>query len=239
MQIFQLKLDFLKSKSFISWKLYYSILGAILNMFENDQEIYESILKISFFFDKEHFYVIVSIAWKESFSKAVSYLLDKNHNFIVIDKHRFLYEKIDFNLKVLDFEKLRLNKVKKFTLKFLSPTQLRNQNKMFILPEPGRFLFSVYEKVKKLWLNFNIDEKDFKKWLWYSVLASRFDLKSELVEIKWSKRAGVIWNISYVVYDENETYQKILSLILQSIPYTWIGSWTRLGLWNVKVLDCK
>jgi hypothetical protein len=67
-----------------------------------------------------------------------------------VDNYKFTLEQIDFNLKVLDLEKLELNPVDSFELKFLSPTQIRNQNKIFTLPEADRFLFSVLNKLEKL-----------------------------------------------------------------------------------------
>ena len=234
MQIFQLKLVFQKQEKYIEKKFYYSILWAVLNLFENDKTIYEGILKISYSFDKTHLFVFISIFWKQNFSLAVTKLLSVQWKNFSIDGYRFSLEEIDFNLKVLDLDNVVLKEVEKFKLKFLSPTQVRNQNKIFILPEPDRFLFSAYQKLKNIWLNFDIDDKDFKKWLKYSVLAKQFNIKTDLIEIKNSKRAGVVGTISYIVYDKHEKYQKVLDLILKSIPYLWIGSGTRLGLWNVK-----
>lgn len=237
MQIFQLKLVFSKQEKYIEKKFYYSILWAVLNLLENNQQVYDNILKISYSFDQTHLFVIISIYWKENFNLLVSKLLENRQKIFSVDNYKFTLEQIDFNLKVLDLEKLELNPVDSFELKFLSPTQIRNQNKIFTLPEADRFLFSVLNKLEKLWLNFdNIDKKEFKKWLGFSVLAKQFNIKTDLVEIKKSKRAGVIWNVSYIVYEKNENYQKLLDLILKSIPYIWIGSWTKLGLWNVKVI---
>jgi len=234
MQIFQLKLVFKKEENYIDKKFYYSILGAVLNLLENDNQIYDSILKISYSFDKEHLFVFISVLWKDNFNLVITKLLSQQNKKFSIDTYSFLLEKIDFNLKVLDFSSLNLYEIEKFSLKFLSPTQIRNQNKIFTLPQPDRFLFSVYQKLKILWLEFDIDEKDFKKWLAYSILPKQFDIKTDLVEIKKSPRAGVVWSISYIVYEKNETYQQILSAILQAIPYIWLGSGTKLWLGNVK-----
>ena len=234
MQIFQLKLVFKKKENYIDKKFYYSILGAVLNLLENDKKIYDSILKISYSFDKEHLFVFISVLWKNNFNFVITKLLSQQNKEFSIDSYSFLLEKIDFNLKVLDLLSLNLNEVEKFSFKFLSPTQIRNQNKIFTLPQPDRFLFSGYQKLKILWLEFNIDEKDFKKWLSYSILPKQFDIKTDLVEIKKSPRAGVVWNISYIVYEKNEKYQQILSAILQAIPYIWLGSGTKLWLGNVK-----
>jgi len=237
MQIFQIKLFFHKQEKYIEKKFYYSILWAVLNLFENNSQIYESILKISFSLDKEHLYVFISVFWKERFNILLNKLLNLDNKTFSIDNYKFELEQIDFNLKVLDLENISLKTIDKFELKFLSPTQVRNQNKIFTLSSPERFLFSVYQKLKKLGIKFDIDEKDFKKWIGSSVLANKFNIKTELVEIKKSKRAWVVGNISYIVYDKNEQYQKILDLILKVIPYTWIGSGTKLWLGNVKVVN--
>ena len=236
MQIFQVKLVFKKQEKYIQKKFYYSILWAVLNLLENDQRIYENLIKLSYSFDKDYLFVFISVFWKENFNLLVSRLLETKEKVFKIDSYEFLLENIDFNLKILDFENITLRPVDKFELKFLSPTQVRNQNKIFTLPVADRFLFSVYNKLKNFWLNLNFDEKDFKKWLGFSVLANKFRLQTELVEVKNSKRAGVVWNVSYVVYDKNEYYQKVLDLILKAISYVWIWSGTKLWLWNVKVL---
>jgi len=236
MQIFQLKLVFKKEEKYIDKKFYYSILWAVLSFFENNDIVYNSILKISYSFDKEHLFIFISVLGKEKFNLVVNMLLENKKQIFTVDKYCFKFEKIDFNLKVFDLDNIQLSIIDRFSLKFLSPTQIRNQNKIFTLPESDRFLFSVYQKIKKLWLEFDIDEKDFKKWLKYSIIVNKFDIKTDLVEIKWAKRAGVIWNISYIVYEKNEDYQKILDLIVKVIPYTWVGSSTKLWLWNVKTI---
>jgi len=235
MQVFQIKLIFKKQEKYIDKKFYYSILWAVLNLFENNTIIYENILKISYSLDKTCLFVFISILWKENFNFLVKKLLDSKQKVFSVDGYKFLLEQIDFNLKILDFEKLKLTTVSAFELKFLSPTCIRNQNKIFTLPSSDRFLFSVYQKLIKLWLNIDLNEKDLKKWLWFSVLAKQFNLKTELIEIKKSKRAGVVGSISYIVYNENKKFQKILDLILKSIPYIWIGSWTKLWFGNVIV----
>jgi len=232
MQIFQLKLIFSKDDKYIKKNFYYSILGAVLGLFENDEKVYNSILKISYSFDKTHLFVFISIYWKDNFNLVVSKLLDIKNKAIIIDTYKFLLEQIDFNLHILDFSNLNLYPIDELNLKFLSPTQVRNQNKIFVLPESDRFLFSVYQKIKRLGFDFWVDEKLFKKWLAYGVIVKEFNIKTELVEIKKAKRAGVVGYISYIVYEKNDDYQKILYLIQQTIPYTWIWSGTRLGLWN-------
>ena len=234
MQIFQIKLVFSKQASYIERQFYYHILWAVLSLFENDDKIYQNILKISFSFDKEQFYVFLSVAWKQTFNQVVSILLKKQWEVFSINSYKFQLMKIDFNFKILDFDNLTLNPVEKFSLKFLSPTLVRNQNKIFTLPVPERFLYSVYQKLVKLWV-FNEENKEFKKWLQFAVVPSKFNLQTEKIEIKKSFRAGVIGEISYIVYEQNEDFQKILDLILKSIPYIWLGSGVRLGLWNVKV----
>ena len=234
MQIFQIKLIFQKQEKYIEKKFYYHILWAVLNLFENNNEIYQNILKISFSFDKEQFYVFLSIFWKQTFNQVVSILLEKQWEIFSVISYKFQLMKIDFNFKIWDFDNLTLNSVEKFSIKFLSPTLIRNQNKIFTLPVPERFLYSVYQKLLKLWV-FTEENKDFKKWLQFAVVPSKFNLKTEKIEIKKSFRAGVVGEVSYVVYEKNEDFQKILDLILKSIPYIWLGSGIRLGLWNVKV----
>jgi len=234
MQIFQIKLIFSKQVPYIERQFYYHILWAVLNLFENNNEIYQNILKISFSFDKEQFYVFLSIFWKQTFNQVVSILLEKQWEIFSVISYKFQLMKIDFNFKILDFDNLILNPVEKFSLKFLSPTLIRNQNKIFTLPVPERFLYSVYQKLFNLWI-FNEENKDFKKRLQFAVVPSKFNLKTEKIEIKKSFRAGVVGEVSYVVYEKNEDFQKILDLILKSIPYIWIGSGVKLGLWNAKV----
>ncbi len=233
MQIFQIKLVFQKQEKYIEKKFYYSILWAVLSLFENDDTIYKNIFKISYSFDNTHLFIFVSILWKQNFSLAINKILQEKWKVFSIDAYKFPLEQLDFNLKVLDLEKIVLNPIDKFELKFLSPTQIRNQNKIFTLPESDRFLFSVLNKFEKIWLNFEINKQEFKKWLRFSVIPKQFNIQTDLVEIKKSKRAGVVWNISYIVYDKNEEYQKILNLVLKLIPYIWIGSGTKLWLWNV------
>jgi len=108
---------------------------------------------------------------------------------ISINSHKFVYENLSFDLKEFNLENFKPKLVNEFSLKFLSPTQIRNQNKIFVLPTAERFLFSVYTKLSDLGLDFDIDEKDFKKWLSYSVLAKKVDIKTQVAEIKKSKRA--------------------------------------------------
>ena len=235
MQIYQIKLVFSKEDKFISTNLYYAVLWAVLNIFENDEEIYKHILKISFSFTKENFFIFISILWKEFFDKVVSILLELKDKTISINSHKFVYENLSFDLKEFNLENFKPKLVNEFSLKFLSPTQIRNQNKIFVLPTAERFLFSVYTKLSDLGLDFDIDEKDFKKWLSYSVLAKKVDIKTQVAEIKKSKRAWIVWYVSYIVYDKNEDYQKLLSLLLEAIPYVWVGSGVRLGLGNVRV----
>jgi len=235
MKIFKIKLVFSKQEKYIDKNFYYSILWAVLNLFENNSQVYESILKISYSFDKNHLFVFISILNQENFNQALTLLLEQKSKDFSIDNYKFELENIDFNLKVLDVERIKAQDIERFELKFLSPTMIRNQNKIFTLPESKRFLFSVYNKIKILWFNFQIDEKDFKKYLEYAVLPTKFNLKTEKIKIKWSFRAGVVGNISYTIYEKNGNYQKIIYTILQFIPYIGLGSGTKLGLGNVKV----
>ena len=238
MQLYKVKLRFSKPVEFIEKKFYYSILWGVLNLVENNLEVYEDILKISYFFSKTDFFVILTIKGQKSFNFLVSKLMNLN-TVLSVDSYKFVFKWIEFDFKVFDLDDLILKPVEEFEIKFLSPTQVRTQNKVFTLPVPERFLFSVYSKLKNLWLKLDIDEKDFKKWLWFAIVPKKFDLHTQVVEIKKALRSGVVWDISYVVYDKNPEYQKILDLILEAIPYVWIWSWVKLGLWNALFANKK
>jgi hypothetical protein len=61
MEIYHLKLVFSKSEKEIKKKFYYSILGAVLNLVDNDQTLYDNITKISYSYNKDNFFVYISI----------------------------------------------------------------------------------------------------------------------------------------------------------------------------------
>jgi hypothetical protein len=73
---------------------------------------------------------------------------------------------------------------------------VRNRNKVFLLPEPERFLYNISTKFLNLTKDnilledvYKIDLKDYKKWLKDNVLPKKFNIKTKLVTIKRSKRA--------------------------------------------------
>ena len=140
MQLYKVKLRFSKPVEFIEKKFYYSILWGVLNLVENNLEVYEDILKISYFFSKTDFFVILTIKGQKSFNFLVSKLMNLN-TVLSVDSYKFTFKWIEFDFKVFDLDDLILKPVEEFEIKFLSPTQVRTQNKVFTLPVPERFLF--------------------------------------------------------------------------------------------------
>ena len=248
--IFLINIDLKVLWNFLKGDFYYDILGFVLSFFENDEQIYNNILKISYIKTKEGLKVQLSIYWKENLKRLLDFLANNKWKIFSLDNIKFSIDYINLDFQIFDLLKqineIKPLKYKSFWIKFLSPTMIRNKNKIFLLPQPERFLLNPLTKlynflkkeglVEKIHLFKNFDFAIYKLWLKDEILVKSFNIKTKIVDIKGSKRAGTIWNVEYIVYkDENEDFLKILNLTLNFVKFSWIGSGTRLGFWNVKV----
>jgi len=231
-------------------QFYYSILGLVLNFFSNDQQVYENILKISYSIKKNQFLIFLSIYRQENFKKVVDYILKNVLKQFSIDWYRLQITGLKFDFEVLDLDKvfdIQPFDKKSFWLNFLSPTMIRQRQKVYLLPTSWQFLFSTINRAynqlnvfkEKFDLVFGSEFlKNYKNRLKENVLVKNFNIKTKIVEIKKVPRSWCVWKVSYIVYDFDSVDKKLLKLLninLKLIPFLGIGSWVKLWLGNVEV----
>jgi len=161
--IYLISINFEKSDYIPKNDVYYWILGWFLDIFKDDLNIYDSILKISFSIDSL-FTIHVSINSEENYMNMVNKLLEKKDINISINNHKLKFENLSIDTKIFDTTKKRNLWINKFELRFLSPTFIRNQNNVYTLPVPEKFLFSSWLRCSNF-LDRDIDNKDLKLWI--------------------------------------------------------------------------
>lgn len=176
--IYQIKLDFDKPWFVNKESIYYGILWWFLNFFKKQKNIYDSIVKLSFWI-WENFTIYVSILWEKNYKLLIDEVLRRKNNSISINWIKFQFKFINFNTVFFDYTKEIENykNIKKFEIFFLSPTFIRRNTTTYSLPNPEIFLYSAYNISKKLfWLDF--DDKLFKDWLKYNIMVWEFNEKA-------------------------------------------------------------
>ena len=237
-----LNLSFEKNNHISKREIYYSILWAFLSLFEDQNEVYQSIVKLSFSLNN-NFIIHVTIQGEKNYNSIITSLLKKREQGISLNGYIFTLTGIIFDFKVLNPQTLVYKEFDTFSLTFTSPTFTRTWNIINMLPLAERFLFSVYSKHSKiLWLELNKEqESDFKTWLKHNIFIGKFDIKTAQITIKSWTKAGVIGSCKYYVKaEDNEQhlyYKKILFSVLKIIPFVGIGSSTKLGCGDVKVFN--
>ncbi len=230
--IYLLNVQFSKPENSRKSDFYYAILWAFLNLFEDQEKVYESIIKLSFNID-DNFTLYMSIDWEDAYNFIVSHILSHPEQELSINGEKCKLKQLNFHFEILDINNIAYRDFDKFVLTFHSPTFIKQTNITYLLPNPDQFLWSVLRKVVQYY-NIDVDEKDFKNRLKYTIYAGEFDLWSRLVNIKWWKKAGVVWYCTYYIKNkENEIYMKLLYIILQTIKFFGIGGSVKLWCWNV------
>lgn len=243
--LYQLTIHFKKP----DWELYagdvcYAILGAVLNLFHNNEAIYRAIAKLSFSIGEEAFSVMMTIQWETMYNQIVQHLLSNPQQSISVNGIRLSFQELRLDFRVFDLDLIEFKPFSKFQLKFYSPTFIRQGNILYALPQPETFLFSVREKLQNYYpqlQNSLSDPKSFKKRLKRAIYIWEFKLKTHLITIKKNKKSWVLGygqyylNPEYLTSDDPENGENIqrLYLILQAIRFLWIGSWVKLGCGNV------
>jgi len=76
-------------------------------------------------------------------------LLVQNNISLSIDQHLFMLDQIKIESKVFDPNSLISKPIESFQLIFYSPTFIRQNNIISLLPEPTKFLMSSFDKMQK------------------------------------------------------------------------------------------
>ena len=230
--LYLLRINFTKPEWAKKSDFYYAILGAILNLFENQNEIYDSILKLSFSV-KDQLEINIGIQGEEWYNKIVSHLLSHPEQELSINGNKCRLKQINFHFDLFDGKVEEYRDFNKFILRFHSPTFVRQQNITYLLPTPERMIASLMSKFEKIY-PMAIDHTDFKKWLKNIIFVGECKLESRLIQIKQWKKTGIVWFWTYYLSDKtNMDYVKYLYLLLKSIKYLGMGSSVKLGCGNV------
>ncbi len=242
MQIYSIKLK-LSSKEEIKNNFYYSILGAVLNIFKNDIEIYNSILSISplikINLEKKEYLIKISILWKKNFDKIISEILSEKKQ-ISLDNKIFEIEGINFDFKIFDLEKIVFNDFSFIELQFLSPSfvkeKINDKQINYYLPESSIFLSSIIRKFFKI---YNIENNDFllkiKEKFRENIIISKFDIHTKKIKLKDWIKAWVVGNIKYnLIWEFTKEEKEILYKAIRFINFASFGNWTKLGLGQIK-----
>jgi len=230
--IYLLNIEFSKPEKSRKSDFYYAILWAFLNLFEEQKKVYDSIIKLSFNIEN-NFTIYMSIDWDDAYNYIISHILSHPEQELSINWEKCKLKQLNFRFEILDINNIEYRDFDKFKLTFHAPTFIRQTNITYLLPNIDQFLWSTLHKLIQYY-NIDVDEKDFKLRLKYSVYVWEFDLWSRLINIKSWKKAWVVWYCTYYIKDkENEAYMKLLYTILQTIKYFGIGSSTKLWCWNV------
>ncbi len=229
---------------------YYAILWMVFSLLDKKEEIKDKILKISYYIeDSQHLHIDISLFWWESLKNFIYEVLGKTGKTYTLKNIPIVLKNIGFNFAPLTLngisQALSNEKIyQRIRLSFLSPTVVRRQHKEILLPVPEVYLSNVLEKIQKKsfikeWLGDNfgeVDTRQFKKWLNGNLLPQKFNLKTQIFELKNSKMVGVKGNISYRVWEASKQpleYFKLLKLQSLLAPFLGLGSFTKLGLGNI------
>lgn len=230
----------------IKEKFYYSILWAVLKIFEDDDNIYKNILSISWLIQSTtwEYFTVISILWSNNFNHAINSLIEQKKE-VSINKHIFKIKKVDFIFSVFDFEtKANINWIKYLELVFLSPTYIKKTlNEIdinYLLPTPDTILLSAVRKFY-YFKKEEFDEDEYRKYIKSNFFVSKFFLKTKQITIKNNKKAWVVWNIKYNFLEKakKDKRYEILIRALYLANHIWIWTWTRLGLWQTKIIFGK
>lgn len=212
---------------------YYGILWAMLNLFESDDELYNSILKIWFNVDN-YLNIHLSINWKENYNKIVDKILSSQWKEISINNDKWTLKYLRFNFQLFEPKDIEYKDFNTFTLFFHSPTFIKNDNVNHYLPEPHRIMLSVNRKLSKIYPT-HLEEDTFKQYL-KKIYIWELEIKSKQVKLKNWIRAGIVWKVKYHLWDkEVHAMKKSLYMLLKSIPFVWVWSSVKLGCGNVTV----
>jgi len=241
MKIFLLKIK-LETKENIKSNFYYSVLGSILNLFKNDEEVYKSILSISPLIKQEqNFLIKISIFWEKNFNRIVNEILfwkkELSLDWIVF---RLLW--IDFSFWIFDLEKIEYKNFENILLDFKSPSfvKIKKNNKDIncYLPKAKKFFISAIKKYLKLsWEEFNNFWVFIEK-IENNFFISEFNIHTKKIKIKNWIKAWVVWTVKYKILQNNDFKKKELILINNSLKlanYIWIWNGTKLWLGQVMV----
>ena len=171
---------------------YYAILGAVLNLFHNDEAVYHAICKLSFSISEEEFMVMMTINGEKYYNHIVQTLMKSPSQQLSVNGVLLNLKNIRLDFKIFDPELVEYQSFSKFQLKFYSPTFLRQENIIYALPQPDQFLISVRDKLELYYseLQLNLEEKKkFKKWIKRAIYVGEFKLKTELIHIKKNKKS--------------------------------------------------
>lgn len=239
MDIFSFKLN-LVSDWIIKSRFYYSVLWWILNLFANDENIYNSILSISPVMEKfnwDGFFVKISVLWRENFDFIINKIFSSEKK-ISLDWKKFFVKWIDFDFKIFDLKRIKAKNFNSFEIIFLSPTftktTLQKKQITNILPSPDVFLFSVYNKFVKIYWDDKEEFNDFKKIIKDNIFISEINIKSKVNQVKKWVKSWIVWRVKYVVLDDFK-YKNFLFCLLKFGEFVWIWSGVKLWFWSVKI----
>lgn len=248
-KIYSLKLILNKFDSGnIQWKFYYSILWAVLSIFEQDKniDIYKWILSISWLIKNQDdwFFIYISVLWTKNFNYIVNSIFNIKKE-ISLNNNLLTISWVDFNFKIFDLDSTEaFLDIKSIDLTFQSPTyikkSLNNTDINFFLPIPEVFILSAVRRYFKLKDEF-FDEKEYKDYIKTTFFTSRFDIKTKQITIKNNTKAWVIWTIKYAFVEKarNDVTFKNIIIALNLVNFIWLWTWTKLWLWQVKIFFNK
>lgn len=231
--LYLLKLNFKALQKIWNTEYYYHLLGAILNVFDDDEKIYKSILKISYI-KYNHLQIRLTINWQDAYSEILKKILSKWNLNISINWQKFELEKINFDFDIFDIEKINFVNFKKFKINYISPTFIRNRNILYTLPNPDKFIFSTYQKLNKIY-NIWYDENKFKNFLKNNIYIWEFSIMTKQLKLKKILKSWLVWYVWYYNNIDDLEIRNALYLTLNSMKFLGIWSCVKLGLWNVSV----
>ena len=216
---------------------FYNILWSILNIFDENKEIKDSIISISNIYNNDGFWkVSISIIWKENFNNALDILLKKKN--INLNWKIFEIKWVDFNFSIFN-DDLIFKDYKNLELTFKTPTIIKKEIAWIdinqLLPVPEVFLVASIRKYNKIYLK-NLDLEEIKNQIKNNLIVVSFDINTKLVKIKWNNKAWVVWKIKYEVLNWlNIEIKIILYNALNLAKLVWIWTWNRMWLGQVWV----
>ncbi|MBS8121731.1 hypothetical protein [Candidatus Vampirococcus lugosii] len=195
--LYLLKLNFKALQKIGNTEYYYHLLGAILNVFDDDEKIYKSILKISYI-KYNHLQIRLTINGQDAYSEILKKILSKGNLNISINGQKFELEKINFDFDIFDIEKINFVNFKKFKINYISPTFIRNRNILYTLPNPDKFIFSTYQKLNKIY-NIGYDENKFKNFLKNNIYIyiGEFSIMTKQLKLKKYLKSGLVGYVWY------------------------------------------
>ncbi len=212
----------------------YHILWWVMNLFANQKQYYDAIIKLAVRrdpHDHKRQTVFLTMRWEDSYNMIVSYLL--THHPITMSLNGTLYT-CDCLQLYSPTREPRGRTAPEYTtidLTLLSPTAISHGEWYRYMPNSEKFLLSGLFWAKKKNLTDNVWTDEFVDRVKHTVIISQIRIQTILTTIKKAPKAWVIGTISYTLTDISKPdFVSLLAIACKWSSMIGIGKGKTLGM---------